>query len=60
MGLQRIRVDSVAELRKKKSVAQIQKENEKLLSQVASLEGQLIDTQLALCDVYEMMTGGAE
>ncbi len=60
MGLQRIRVDSVAELRKKKSVAQLQKENEELLSQVASLEGQLTDTQLALCDVYEMMTGGAE
>ncbi len=60
MGLQRIRVDSVAELRKNKSVAQLQKENEELLSQVASLEGQLTDTQLALCDVYEMMTGGAE
>ncbi len=60
MGLQRIRVDSVAELSKKKSVAQLQKENEELLSQVASLDGQLTDTQLALCDVYEMVMGGAE
>ncbi len=60
MGLQRIREDSVAELRKKKSVAQLQKENEELISQVASLEGQLTDMQLALCEVYEIMIGGAE
>ncbi len=60
MGLQRIREDSVAELRKKKTMAQLQKENEELRGQVASLEGQLTDTQLALCNVYEMMTGGVE
>lgn len=49
------RKDSVAELRKKKSTAELQKENEELQSKVATLEGQITDTQVALCEVYEQV-----
>lgn len=49
------RKDSVAELRKKKSTAELQKENEELRSKVATLEGQITDTQVALCEVYEQV-----
>lgn len=55
MGLKRIRVDSVAELNKKKTSAELQEENEVLKKKVASLEDQLTETQLALCDVYEQV-----
>lgn len=55
MGLQRLRVDSVAELRKKKTNEQLQAENEALTKKVTSLEAQLTDTQMALCDVYEQI-----
>lgn len=58
MGLHRIREDSVAELRKQKTRAELQKENEQLQAKVDSLEGQLTDTQMALCDVYELLEGG--
>lgn len=58
MGLHRIREDSVAELRKQKTRAELQKENEQLQDKVDSLEGQLTDTQMALCDVYELLEGG--
>ena len=51
----RWRKDSVAELRTQKSRAELQKENEELQAKVASLETQLNDTQLALCDVYEQV-----
>ncbi len=57
------RQDSVAELRTQKSRAELQKENEELQAKVASLETQLTDTQLALCDVYEqviMVTSAGE
>ncbi len=38
---------------------QLQRENERLKEKIKTLEGQLEDTQLALCDVYEaMLTGG--
>ena len=38
---------------------QLQRENEQLKEKVKTLEAQLEDTQLALCDVYEaMLTGG--
>ena len=38
---------------------QLQQENERLKEKVKTLEAQLEDTQLALCDVYEaMLTGG--
>lgn len=60
MGLQRVRVDSVKELQKKKTPAQLAEENEKLRGQVATLEGQLTDTQMALCDVYELLVGGEQ
>lgn len=58
MGLKRLREDSVAERRKQKSRAELQKENERLTAQVESLEAQLEDTQMALCDVYEMVALG--
>ena len=58
MGLKRLREDSVAELRKQKTRAELQKENEQLRATVDSLEGQLTDTQMALCDVYELLEGG--
>ena len=61
MGVQRIRRDSVKELRKQKTRAELQRENERLQARVESLEGQLTETQMALYDVYELaaaMTGG--
>ena len=58
MGLKRIRVDSVEEKRKEKTRKQLQEENEKLQAKVESLESQLTDTQMALCDVYELTEGG--
>lgn len=42
------RKDSVKELQKRKTLEEIQKENE-------LLSIQLTDTQLALCDVYEQL-----
>lgn len=63
MGLKRIREDSIKALKLKKTNEQLAKENEELKKQVADLEAQseslsedLTNTQLALCDVYEMMT----
>lgn len=63
MGLKRIRVDSVKGLKTKKTNEELTKENEQLKQKVADLEAQaeslsedLTNTQLALCDVYEMMT----
>ena len=55
MGLKRVRVDSVADMRKKKTMAELQGENEALKTKVASLESNLDDTQMALCDVYEQL-----
>ena len=60
MGLNRVRTDSIKELNKRKSNEELQKENEKLRTQVDELENQLVETQLALCDVYEMLVGGGE
>ena len=37
---------------------QLQQENERLKEKIKTLDGQLEDTQLALCDVYEAMLGG--
>jgi len=53
-----IRLDSVKEKQKQKTRAQLQEENDRLTAQVKSLETQLEDTQVALCDVYEMVAGG--
>lgn len=58
MGLKRIRVDSVAEARKQKSLEELQQENESLKEQVSSLSTQLTDTQVALAEVYELVVGG--
>ena len=58
MGVKRLRKDSVAELRKQKTRAQLQEENEQLQAKVETLEGRLTDTQMALCDVYELLEGG--
>ena len=46
------------EKQKEKTRKQLQEENEQLRAKVESLEGQLTDTQMALCDVYELMEGG--
>ena len=58
MGLKVIRKDSVKEKQKEKSRKQLQEENERLQAKVESLENQLTDTQMALCDVYELLEGG--
>lgn len=55
MGLNRVRVDSVAKLQKKKTMAELQEENETLKTKVFSLETNLDNTQMALCDVYEQL-----
>ena len=55
MGLNRVSVDSVADMRKKKTMAELQEENEALKTKVSGLETSLEDTQMALCDVYEQL-----
>lgn len=56
MGLNRVRVDSVAKLqKKKKTMEELQEENEALKTKVSSLESNLDNTQMALCDVYEQL-----
>lgn len=55
MGLKRVRVDSVKELKKQKTMAQLQQENEELKKKVTTLENDLDSTNLALCDVYEQL-----
>ena len=52
------RVDSIKELNKRKTNEQLSIENRELRELVDELEGQLTDTQMALCDVYELLTGG--
>ncbi|MCX4372869.1 MAG: hypothetical protein OSJ58_13800 [Dysosmobacter sp.] len=52
------RVDSIQEMNKRKTNEQLTAENAALREQVEGLETQLTDTQLALCDVYELLTGG--
>ena len=54
MGVQR-RTDSIKELRKKKTRAELLTENEELQAKVKALETQLEDTQMALCDVFEQV-----
>ncbi len=55
MGLRRLRIDSVAELAGKKTLAELQQENESLKNKVTALENELDSTNLALCDVYEQL-----
>ncbi len=54
------REDSIKELNKRKTNEQLSKENAELRAQVTGLEAQLTDTQMALCDVYEVLVGGVE
>ncbi len=54
------REDSIKELNKRKTNEQLSKENAELRAQVTGLEAQLTDTQMALCDVYELVSGGVE
>ena len=53
--MKRVRVDSVKELKKQKTTAQLQQENEELKKKVTTLENDLDSTNLALCDVYEQL-----
>lgn len=48
--------DTVPKL--KEQVAYLEKERDNLLEMVSSLEAQVTDAQLALCDVYELALGG--
>lgn len=59
MGVQ-WREDSVKELRKRKTNEELQKENEELKDQLKTLSGQLDDTMLALCDVYELLVSESQ
>ncbi|WP_302620241.1 hypothetical protein [uncultured Oscillibacter sp.] len=54
------REDSIRELNKRKTNEQLAAENAALREKVATLEGQLTDTQMALCDVYEALVGGEQ
>ena len=42
----------------RQQVAELEREKTELASQVAALEAQITDAQMALCDVYELATGG--
>ena len=58
MGLNRIRTDSIKKMKEKKTVEQLTAENKELRERAESLETDLTATQLALCDVYELLLGG--
>ncbi|MEA5057785.1 MAG: hypothetical protein VB047_09550 [Anaerotignum propionicum] len=53
------RVDSVKDLKKRKTLEELSAENEQLKIDKVTLAGQVTDLQLALCDVYEMMETNA-
>lgn len=48
--------DTIPKLKEK--VATLEEERDSLLETVSSLEAQVTDAQLALCDVYELALGG--
>ena len=52
------REDSIKKLNERKTNEQLTIENKELRELVDGLEAQLTDTQMALCDVYELLTGG--
>ena len=58
--VRRIRIDSIEELNRRKTNQELAEENERLRTQVAELEDELTNTQLALCDVYELILGGEQ
>ena len=43
---------------RQKSIDELTQENEELRQKVTAAETQLTDTQLALCEVYELILGG--
>lgn len=43
---------------RQKSIKELTQENEELRQKVTAAETQLTDTQLALCEVYELILGG--
>lgn len=43
---------------RQKSIEELTQENEELRQKVSAMENQLNDTQLALCEVYELVLGG--
>lgn len=43
---------------RQKSIEELTQENEELRQKVTAAETQLNDTQLALCEVYELILGG--
>lgn len=43
---------------RQKSIEELTQENEELRQKVTAAEIQLTDTQLALCEVYELILGG--
>lgn len=43
---------------RQKSIDELTQENEELWQKVTAAETQLNDTQLALCEVYELILGG--
>lgn len=49
------RVDSVQELKHKKTNEQLSQENKEMKIENQSLKIQVTDLQLALCDVYELV-----
>ena len=55
MGLNRVRVDSVAKLQKKKTMAELQEENEALKTKVSSLETNLDNTQMAMAKTLDQV-----
>lgn len=58
MGVKVTKV-SLKELRnRQKSIEELTQENEELRQKVSATENQLNDTQLALCEVYELVLGG--
>lgn len=51
--------EKTQEQKERERVASLELENAALHETVAVLEGQLVDTQLALCDVYEQVLAAA-
>jgi cell division protein FtsB len=43
---------------RKKSMEELTAENKALKEQLEAMEANLTDTQVALCDVYELLVGG--
>lgn len=43
---------------RQKSIEELTQENEELRQKVTAAETKLTDTQLALCEVYELILGG--